>query len=212
MASGKGSSFGGRGKEKASSKGVVPLGKGKGGALEKGSPMSIRTTEMPWETFADVGAMDLRYCLKYLAFWGGTRAWGLSRDVALSPIEDVVRDEEWTLFVLKLFLMCLRVVSLERYSVAILFVVFLIYPIGQGSFYDGMPLGISGAWLVVGIWFLALGINTMAFNLNGFNFNQSVVDSQGGVINMRYHQPLTLVWKLCMSVMLRNFPLDLALC
>ena len=29
----------------------------------------------------------------------------------------------------------------------------------------------------------ALGISTMAFNLNGFNFNQSVVDSQGRVIN-----------------------------
>jgi hypothetical protein len=34
------------------------------------------------------------------------------------------------------------------------------------------------AWPVVGIWFTALGISTMAFNLNGFNFNQSVVDSQ----------------------------------
>ncbi|RZB70593.1 Photosystem II protein D1 [Glycine soja] len=134
--------------------------------------------------------------------------------------------------------------------------VFLIYPIGQGSFSDGMPLGISAgvfggslfsamhdslvtfslirettenesanegyrfgqeeetynivvahgyfgrlifqyasfnnsrslhfffaAWPIVGIWFTALGINTMAFNLNGFNFNQSVVDSQGRVIN-----------------------------
>ncbi|KAJ9535217.1 hypothetical protein OSB04_un001696 [Centaurea solstitialis] len=39
------------------------------------------------------------------------------------------------------------------------------------------------AWPVVGIWFTALGISTMAFNLNGFNFNQSVVDSQGRVIN-----------------------------
>jgi photosystem II DI subunit (Q(B)) len=29
------------------------------------------------------------------------------------------------------------------------------------------------AWPVVGIWFTALGISTMAFNLNGFNFNQS---------------------------------------
>jgi photosystem II P680 reaction center D1 protein len=33
------------------------------------------------------------------------------------------------------------------------------------------------------IWFTALGVSTMAFNLNGFNFNQSVVDSQGRVIN-----------------------------
>ena len=38
-------------------------------------------------------------------------------------------------------------------------------------------------WPVVGIWFTALGVSTMAFNLNGFNFNQSVVDSQGRVIN-----------------------------
>jgi photosystem II P680 reaction center D1 protein len=39
------------------------------------------------------------------------------------------------------------------------------------------------AWPVVGLWFTALGISTRAFNLNGFNFNQSVVDSQGRVIN-----------------------------
>ncbi|KAF6152374.1 hypothetical protein GIB67_006610 [Kingdonia uniflora] len=127
--------------------------------------------------------------------------------------------------------------------------IFLIYPIGQGSFSNDMPQGISGtfnfmiifqaehnilmhplhmlgvagyrfgqeeetynivaahgyfgrlifqyasfnnsrslyfflaAWPVVGIWFTALGISTMAFNLNGFNFNQFVVDSQGRVIN-----------------------------
>jgi photosystem II P680 reaction center D1 protein len=30
------------------------------------------------------------------------------------------------------------------------------------------------AWPVVGIWFTALGVSTMAFNLNGFNFNQSL--------------------------------------
>jgi photosystem II P680 reaction center D1 protein len=33
-------------------------------------------------------------------------------------------------------------------------------------------------WPVVGIWLTAMGVSTMAFNLNGFNFNQSVVDSQ----------------------------------
>jgi photosystem II P680 reaction center D1 protein len=38
------------------------------------------------------------------------------------------------------------------------------------------------AWPVIGIWFTALGLS-MAFNLNGFNFNQSVVDSQGRVLN-----------------------------
>jgi photosystem II P680 reaction center D1 protein len=31
------------------------------------------------------------------------------------------------------------------------------------------------AWPVVGIWFTSLGLSTIAFNLNGFNFNQSVV-------------------------------------
>ena len=34
------------------------------------------------------------------------------------------------------------------------------------------------AWPVVGIWF-ALGVSTMAFNLNGFNFNQSIVSRDG---------------------------------
>jgi photosystem II P680 reaction center D1 protein len=39
------------------------------------------------------------------------------------------------------------------------------------------------AWPVVGIWFTALGFSTMAFNLNGLNFKQSVVDCLGRVIN-----------------------------
>jgi hypothetical protein len=38
------------------------------------------------------------------------------------------------------------------------------------------------AWPVIGIWFTALGVSTMAFNLNGFNFNQSIVDSSNQVI------------------------------
>ena len=29
-----------------------------------------------------------------------------------------------------------------------------------------------GGWPVIGIWFTALGVSTMAFNLNGFNFNE----------------------------------------
>jgi photosystem II P680 reaction center D1 protein len=41
------------------------------------------------------------------------------------------------------------------------------------------------AWPVVCIWFTALGISTMAFNLNGFNFNQSIVDSQGRVLKLK---------------------------
>jgi photosystem II P680 reaction center D1 protein len=34
----------------------------------------------------------------------------------------------------------------------------------------------------IGIWFAALGVSTMAFGLNGFNFNHSILDSQGKVI------------------------------
>jgi photosystem II P680 reaction center D1 protein len=34
----------------------------------------------------------------------------------------------------------------------------------------------------IGIWFATLGISTMAFNLNGFNFNQSILDSNGRAI------------------------------
>merc|ERR1712127_702488 len=151
--------------------------------------------------------------------------------------------------------------------------VFVIYPIGQGSFSDGMPLGISGTfnfmlvfqaehnilmhpfhmlgvagvfggslfsamhgyfgrlifqyasfnnsralhffltlWPVLGIWLTAMGISTMAFNLNGFNFNQSVVDSQGRVINT--WADIINRADLGMEVMhernAHNFPLDLA--
>merc|ERR1712060_223550 len=42
-----------------------------------------------------------------------------------------------------------------------------------------------GAWPVIGIWFTALGVSTMAFNLNGLNFNESLVDSEGHLINTR---------------------------
>lgn len=34
----------------------------------------------------------------------------------------------------------------------------------------------------IGIWFATLGVGVMAFNLNGFNFNQSILDSQGRMI------------------------------
>ncbi|MBA0784719.1 hypothetical protein Gotri_025700, partial [Gossypium trilobum] len=165
--------------------------------------------------------------------------------------------------------------------IVVVTVVFLIYPIGQGSFSDGMPLRISGTFnfmivfqakhnilmhsfhmlsvagvfsgslfsakhgsLVtsslirestenesanegyrfgqgeetynvvaahVGICFTALGISTMTFNLNGFNFNQSVVDSQGRVINI--WADIINCANLGMEVMHErnayNFPLDL---
>ena len=68
------------------------------------------------------------------------------------------------------------------------------------------------AWPVVGIWFTALGVSTMAFNLNGFNFNQSIQSSEGRVINT-WADILNRAG-LGMEVMhernAHNFPLDLA--
>uniref|UniRef100_A0A804RK57 Photosystem II protein D1 n=1 Tax=Zea mays TaxID=4577 RepID=A0A804RK57_MAIZE len=80
------------------------------------------------------------------------------------------------------------------------------------SFNNSRSLHFLAAWPVVGIWFTALGISTMAFNLNGFNFNQSVVDSQGCVINT--WADIINRANLGMEVMhernAHNFPLDLA--
>jgi photosystem II P680 reaction center D1 protein len=57
-----------------------------------------------------------------------------------------------------------------------------------------------------------MGISTMAFNLNGFNFNQSVLDAQGRVLNT-WADVLNRA-NLGMEVMhernAHNFPLDLA--
>ncbi|MGQ4647841.1 photosystem II q(b) protein [Lyngbya aestuarii] len=38
------------------------------------------------------------------------------------------------------------------------------------------------AFPTVGIWFASLGVASMAFNLNGFNFNHSILDSTGRLI------------------------------
>jgi photosystem II P680 reaction center D1 protein len=55
-------------------------------------------------------------------------------------------------------------------------------------------------------------VSTMAFNLNGFNFNQSLLDSQGRVVNT-WADVLNRAG-LGMEVMhernAHNFPLDLA--
>ena len=68
------------------------------------------------------------------------------------------------------------------------------------------------AWPVIGICFTALGVTTMAFNLNGLNFNQSIIDSIGHLINSWpdiMNRP-----DLGIEVMhernAHNFPLDLA--
>ena len=53
-----------------------------------------------------------------------------------------------------------------------------------GSFNNSRSLHFFlGGWPVIGIWFTALGVSTMAFNLNGLNFNQSIIDSSGHLIN-----------------------------
>jgi photosystem II P680 reaction center D1 protein len=68
------------------------------------------------------------------------------------------------------------------------------------------------AWPVIDIWLTALGVSGMAFNLNGENFNQSVVDSEGHVINA--WADIINRADLGMEVMhernAHNFPLDLA--
>jgi photosystem II P680 reaction center D1 protein len=68
------------------------------------------------------------------------------------------------------------------------------------------------AFPVVGIWFTSLGVSTMAFNLNGFNFNQSIVDARDHVIPT-WADVLNRAG-LGMEVMhernAHNFPLDLA--
>ena len=65
---------------------------------------------------------------------------------------------------------------------------------------------------VVCIWFTSMGVSTMAFNLNGFNFNQSIVDSTGKVVPT-WADVLNRA-NLGMEVMhernAHNFPLDLA--
>jgi photosystem II P680 reaction center D1 protein len=68
------------------------------------------------------------------------------------------------------------------------------------------------AWPVVGIWFAALGVSTMAFNLNGFNFNQSLLSSEGQVINTWADilNRAGLGFEVMHERNAHNFPLDLA--
>lgn len=69
-----------------------------------------------------------------------------------------------------------------------------------------------GLWPVLGIWFTALGVSTMAFNLNGLNLNLCLVDSQGHLL-ASWADILNRA-DLGMEVMhernAHNFPLDLA--
>ena len=68
------------------------------------------------------------------------------------------------------------------------------------------------AWPVVGIWFAALGVSTMAFNLNGFNFNQSLIDNRNNVIPTWSDilNRANLGFEVMHERNAHNFPLDLA--
>jgi photosystem II P680 reaction center D1 protein len=67
-------------------------------------------------------------------------------------------------------------------------------------------------WPVLGIWFTSLGVSTMAFNLNGLNFNHSLIDTEYHELNS-WTDILNRA-DLGMEVMhernAHNFPLDLA--
>ena len=68
------------------------------------------------------------------------------------------------------------------------------------------------AWPVVGIWFTALGVSTMAFNLNGWNFNQSILDNKGRVVNTWADvlNRANLGFEVTHERNAHNYPLDLA--
>jgi photosystem II P680 reaction center D1 protein len=68
------------------------------------------------------------------------------------------------------------------------------------------------AWPVIGIWFTALGVSTMAFNLNGLNFNQSILDHQGHVIPTWADilNRANLGFEVVHERNAHNYPLDLA--
>jgi photosystem II P680 reaction center D1 protein len=68
------------------------------------------------------------------------------------------------------------------------------------------------AWPVIGIWFAALGVSTMGFNLNGINLNQSILDHQGRVIPTWADvlNRANLGFEVMHERNAHNFPLDLA--
>jgi photosystem II P680 reaction center D1 protein len=68
------------------------------------------------------------------------------------------------------------------------------------------------AWPVIGIWMASMLISMVAFNLNGLNFNQSLVDSQGRVINTWADiiNRANLGTEVMHERNAHNFPLDLA--
>ena len=68
------------------------------------------------------------------------------------------------------------------------------------------------AFPVIGIYFAAMGVSTMAFNLNGFNFNNSIQDAQGRTVNTWADilNKANLGFEVMHERNAHNFPLDLA--
>ncbi len=64
----------------------------------------------------------------------------------------------------------------------------------------------------IGLWFAALGIGTMAFNLNGFNFNHSLLDSSGRTLRTEADllNRATMGLQVMHSVNAHHFPMTLA--
>jgi photosystem II P680 reaction center D1 protein len=65
---------------------------------------------------------------------------------------------------------------------------------------------------VVGIWFAALAVVSFSFNLNGLNFNHSILDNQGRVVET-WADVLNrggLGIEAMHERNVHNFPLDLA--
>ena len=71
---------------------------------------------------------------------------------------------------------------------------------------------IMAALPTIGIWVASAGVAVMAFNLNGFNFNHSILDSQGKVIptNADIVNRATLGLEVMHSPNVHHFPLVLA--
>jgi photosystem II P680 reaction center D1 protein len=71
---------------------------------------------------------------------------------------------------------------------------------------------VLGAFPVIGIWFAALAVASMGFNLNGFNFNHSVLDAQGRIIatDADIINRANLGFQAMNSPNAHNFPYDLA--
>ena len=67
-----------------------------------------------------------------------------------------------------------------------------------------------GGWPVIGLWLMVNGVSTMAFNLNGFNFNECIIAYRSSYFKLgRYNESCRFSY-LMHERNAHNFPLDLA--